>query len=290
MVFRVPSNATQRNATQRTQADINDVHRDSASCGYHALKNAIIGVLAVSNRKEDEEVRGFFLRGGGGGWRWMAVDGGELTRIAITGADIRLCAAADAIRAALLGSVLSLAGPAPPQGAHHTAHARTAHAEANNHSPQAEKVREKARAQGRKWDVVWEDVNIKHGIMERNYIDYFQKRDNIIRTRSHSPRHLLTEMVPLTMTSLDTTRGDRRRAFRRDIGYVFLAASPIHNYYVLTIRPHTHTHTQHEPRTQIWATSPATRMMCRPLLPWTTAFRCEAALLRPAGIRSRRSS
>lgn len=49
--------------------------------------------------------------------------------------------------------------------------------------PQAEKVREKARAQGRKWDVVWEDVNIKHGIMERNYIDYFQKRDNIIRTR-----------------------------------------------------------------------------------------------------------
>jgi len=45
----------------------------------------------------------------------------------------------------------------------------------------AEKVREKARAQGRKWDVVWEDVNIKHGIMERNYIDYFQKRDNIVQ-------------------------------------------------------------------------------------------------------------
>ncbi len=65
----------------------------------------------------------------------------------------------------------------------HTAHERTAHAEPGNHAPQAEEVRGKARAQGRKWDVVWEDVNIKHGIMERNYIDHFQKRDNIIRTR-----------------------------------------------------------------------------------------------------------
>ena len=37
------------------------VRRDSASCGYHALKNAIIGVLAVINRNENEEVRALLL-------------------------------------------------------------------------------------------------------------------------------------------------------------------------------------------------------------------------------------
>jgi hypothetical protein len=51
---------------------------------------------------------------------------------------------------------------------------------------QAKRVREKSRARGRKWDVVWEDTNIKHGIMERNYIDFFMKADTILRTPCNS--------------------------------------------------------------------------------------------------------
>jgi len=35
---------------------------DSSSCGYHALKNAIIGVLAYTNKKENEEISDSILR------------------------------------------------------------------------------------------------------------------------------------------------------------------------------------------------------------------------------------
>lgn len=149
-------------------SELTSFFRDSNTCGYHALKNAVIGVLAYIHKKEEEEAT--YPKS-------LVPNIMEINRIFIVQIStpiLQLMRSAHHFwvpffhwQALLLNKVLTRVSSTK---------------RLDWRKEQGAQVRASAQAKGRKHDAIWNEVGIKHGVMERNYIDYLLVRDSFIRT------------------------------------------------------------------------------------------------------------